>query len=222
MDLMDFLVLLVGYKRQTRGLKFGGSVIGVGLEARTLGEVGSHSKGRWSPEEDKKLQECKAKHGERRWDFVPANSGLKRSPKSCRDRWLSPLAPEMKITEEEHEKLFQLHSKWGNKLLNSDIGTSSYEHQFYSMIARELPGRTYEQVRNYYRMMDRKKRKKRSTESTEEPRKPLETKVTTSYALESADASFSRNNTDICSKLESVGKLIPKVMQMARELLEID
>ncbi|XP_038698717.1 myb-related protein 340-like [Tripterygium wilfordii] len=192
-------------------------------------EVGSHSKGRWSLEEDKKLQECKAKHGERSWDFVAVNSGLKRTPKSYRDRWLNYLAPEVirgKIMGEEHEKLFQLNSKWGNN---------------YSMIASELPGRTYEQVRSYDRMMDRRKRKQNPADSIEEPtrelirqdcareltledtemqRKKLETKFTNSYALESTDVSFSRNNADIDSKLESVGELIPKVMEMARELLK--
>ncbi|KAK4393215.1 Transcription factor [Sesamum angolense] len=53
-------------------------------------------KGPWTPEEDKLLVEYVRQHGEGRWSCVSKSSGLNRSGKSCRLRWVNYLRPGLK------------------------------------------------------------------------------------------------------------------------------
>ncbi|XVF76366.1 hypothetical protein PTKIN_Ptkin13bG0260800 [Pterospermum kingtungense] len=102
-------------------------------------------KGSWHEEEDETLTYFVELLGSRRWDYVARVSGLKRSGKSCRLRWLNYLRPNIKhghITAEEETIILQLHQRWGNK---------------WSMIARRLPGRTDNEIKNYWRTHLRKK-----------------------------------------------------------------
>ncbi|KAL3531990.1 hypothetical protein ACH5RR_005511 [Cinchona calisaya] len=73
------------------------------------------------------------------------HAGLRRSGKSCRLRWMNYLRPNLKhghITEEEEHLIIQLHKQWGNR---------------WSRIARSLPGRTDNEIKNYWRCHLRKK-----------------------------------------------------------------
>ncbi|XP_022767268.1 transcription factor MYB27-like [Durio zibethinus] len=102
-------------------------------------------KGPWHEEEDERLITFVKLLGSRRWDYVARASGLKRSGKSCRLRWLNYLRPNIKhghISAEEEKIILQLHERWGNK---------------WSMIARRLPGRTDNEIKNYCRTHLRKK-----------------------------------------------------------------
>ncbi|XVE96585.1 hypothetical protein REPUB_Repub02eG0235600 [Reevesia pubescens] len=102
-------------------------------------------KGPWQEEEDERLITFVKLLGSRRWDYVAKVSGLKRSGKSCRLRWLNYLRPNIKhghISAEEEKIILQLHERWGNK---------------WSMIARRLPGRTDNEIKNYWRTHLRKK-----------------------------------------------------------------
>ncbi|OMO81805.1 hypothetical protein CCACVL1_12194 [Corchorus capsularis] len=102
-------------------------------------------KGPWHEEEDERLITFVKLLGSRRWDYVARVSGLKRSGKSCRLRWLNYLRPNIKhghISAEEEKIILQLHERWGNK---------------WSMIARKLPGRTDNEIKNYWRTHLRKK-----------------------------------------------------------------
>ncbi|THG16183.1 hypothetical protein TEA_020620 [Camellia sinensis var. sinensis] len=82
--------------------------------------------------------------GERLWDLVAKVSGLRRSGKSCRMRWMNYLRPNLKhgrLSAEEERIILQLHKQWGNK---------------WSKIARRLPGRTDNEIKNYWRSHLRK------------------------------------------------------------------
>ncbi|GJM89783.1 hypothetical protein PR202_ga06003 [Eleusine coracana subsp. coracana] len=114
-------------------------------------------KGPWTLEEDLVLINGVNAHGEGAWNNLARAAGLKRTGKSCRLRWLNYLSPNVRrgcITAAEHEVILQLHAVWGNK---------------WSKIARHLPGRTDNEVKNYWRTrIQRKQRSKNQDFSWED------------------------------------------------------
>ncbi|XVF32935.1 hypothetical protein REPUB_Repub17cG0125700 [Reevesia pubescens] len=104
-------------------------------------------KGPWTEEEDSMLKAYVNIHGEGRWNSVARLSGLKRTGKSCRLRWLNYLRPEVRrgnISLEEQLLILELHSRWGNR---------------WSKIAQHLPGRTDNEIKNYWRTRVQKQAK---------------------------------------------------------------
>ncbi|KAL2487838.1 transcription factor MYB [Forsythia ovata] len=102
-------------------------------------------KGPWTEQEDVQLVFYVKLFGDRRWDFIAKVSGLKRTGKSCRLRWVNYLHPDLKrgkMTPHEERLVLELHSKWGNR---------------WSRIAQKLPGRTDNEIKNYWRTHMRKK-----------------------------------------------------------------
>ncbi|KAK6230465.1 hypothetical protein QUC31_001983 [Theobroma cacao] len=102
-------------------------------------------KGPWTAEEDQKLIDYIQKHGHGRWRTLPKNAGLRRCGKSCRLRWTNYLRPDIKrgkFSIEEEETIIQLHSVLGNK---------------WSAIAARLPGRTDNEIKNYWNTHIKKK-----------------------------------------------------------------
>ncbi|KAI4322170.1 hypothetical protein L6164_021889 [Bauhinia variegata] len=110
-------------------------------------------KGPWAEQEDLKLVNFVGLFGDRKWDFIAKVSGLNRTGKSCRLRWVNYLHPGLKrgkMTPQEERLVLELHQKWGNR---------------WSRIAHKLPGRTDNEIKNYWRTFMRKKaqEKKRAT-----------------------------------------------------------
>ncbi|GMH24974.1 hypothetical protein Nepgr_026817 [Nepenthes gracilis] len=102
-------------------------------------------KGPWTAEEDQKLIHYIQKHGQGRWRTVPTNAGLRRCGKSCRLRWINYLRPDIKrgkFSHDEENLIIQLHSVLGNK---------------WSIIATYLPGRTDNEIKNYWNTQIKKR-----------------------------------------------------------------
>lgn len=89
-------------------------------------------------------------HGYGCWSEVPEKAGLQRCGKSCRLRWINYLRPDIRrgrFTPEEEKLIISLHGAVGNR---------------WAHIASHLPGRTDNEIKNYWNSWIKKKIRKPS------------------------------------------------------------
>ncbi|XP_057956458.1 myb-related protein Zm38-like [Malania oleifera] len=144
----------------------GGGGGGGGKTTPCCSKVGL-KRGPWTPEEDEVLARFIRREGEGRWRTLPKRAGLLRCGKSCRLRWMNYLRPSVKrghIAPDEEDLILRLHRLLGNR---------------WSLIAGRIPGRTDNEIKNYWNTHLSKKLISQGID----PRthKPLNSNTTTSH-----------------------------------------
>ncbi|KAK8956013.1 Transcription factor TT2 [Platanthera guangdongensis] len=142
-------------------------------------------RGAWTDEEDKLLSDYIEAHGIGRWRNLPANAGLNRCGKSCRLRWLNYLRPGIKrgnITQEEEQLILRLHKLLGNR---------------WSLIAGRIPGRTDNEIKNYWNTY---LKKKIATDASSSSKITTTTVAATIAATTSTQSSLENPSTEESNK----------------------
>ncbi|KAJ6701356.1 TRANSCRIPTION FACTOR MYB39-LIKE [Salix koriyanagi] len=166
-------------------------------------------KGPWTPEEDEKLIDYIKRNGHENWKALPKLAGLNRCGKSCRLRWTNYLRPDIKrgkFSEEEERVIVNLHSVLGNK---------------WSRIANHLPGRTDNEIKNFWNTHIRKKLLQMGIDpNTHKPRTDLDHFLNLSQFLGASQFGNSADPLDNFLQLQAEAAQLANI-HVLRNLLQI-
>ncbi|KAI0514214.1 myb-related protein Zm38 [Dendrobium catenatum] len=157
------------------------------------------NKGAWTKEEDERLIAHIRTHGEGCWRSLPKAAGLLRCGKSCRLRWINYLRPDLKrgnFTDDEDELIIKLHSLLGNK---------------WSLIAGRLPGRTDNEIKNYWNTHIRRKLLNRGIDPA--THRPVSTASASNLTM-----SFSSGSSVKDKRVDRISALLPRCPDLNLDL----
>ncbi|CAH2078735.1 unnamed protein product [Thlaspi arvense] len=165
-------------------------------------------KGPWMPEEDDKLTAYIDKNGYGNWRSLPKLAGLNRCGKSCRLRWMNYLRPDIRrgeFSDEEESTIVKLHALLGNK---------------WSKIASHLPGRTDNEIKNYWNTHMRKKLLQMGIDpTTHEPRTNDLSSILDVSQILAAATSNGQFNSNIFNNNTALQDLLK--LQLIHKMLQI-
>ncbi|CAK9265985.1 unnamed protein product [Sphagnum jensenii] len=154
------------------------------------------NRGPWTEAEDAILSAYIKAHGEGSWRTLPKAAGLARCGKSCRLRWINYLRPDIKrgkISSDEDDLIITLHALLGNR---------------WSLIAGRIPGRTDNEIKNYWNTHLKRKLKSMGLDPSARhklPSFPFSSSGSTKFAqLENRSCDEAKEN---CNEQETTNSL---------------
>ncbi|KAJ4900631.1 Transcription factor MYB86 [Raphanus sativus] len=128
------------------------------------------------------------RHGHGCWSSVPKLAGLQRCGKSCRLRWINYLRPDLKrgaFSQDEESLIIELHAALGNR---------------WSQIATRLPGRTDNEIKNFWNSCLKKKLRRKGIDPT--THKPIISELQTHNVIDQKLTSL--NTSEVVKSTASI------------------